>query len=522
VERYAYWNSESKGKIYDNGSLTPTGEYYASMNPGLGYNKSYDFVPRNWRVDPAYNLAANFLPTKSVCKLTWSDNGGEFVESIIVERRNGSKGTWEAIGTVEPSEKSTSFLYNDTITASGSFAYRIHTVDYQNKDHYSGIVYNVVAGTEGDENVQYGTISAQSSDENYAYFAEPFTEQPVIVFGSPSNLNPTLTPCEQVMSITMNNGTYNYFKFRYFPWTLSTQQTFDKGAELSSYIVAKRGNGKIGSLAYEAGYIMDDGKEMSVKNDTVEYTFDQPFSSVPVVLATPRYTTTIFPYMWRVWDVTEKGFKVILQRQKELDNTYSGFAGQRVSYFAIEKGSTVDGKGKRIIVGDSLMDFKSKTSTYKVAFPDSLSKPMFLAQMQTFNRKVAAILRTRANGPKDEYTLLRMSIDDTDTENSKVTSSNPMTERIGWVIVSEDTDYIDTSIDAVSETGNLTLYPYDEAVGVSDRSATRCELYTVGGQKIAEQPMVGGQTTLNTSMLPQGIYIVKTNKGNAAKFAKRR
>ena len=45
VERYAYWNSESKGHIYENGALTELGKYYAAMNTGLGYNPTYEKVP---------------------------------------------------------------------------------------------------------------------------------------------------------------------------------------------------------------------------------------------------------------------------------------------------------------------------------------------------------------------------------------------------------------------------------------------------------------------------------------------
>ena len=37
VERYFYWNSETKGKVYDNGSVTSqVGKYYANMLSGMG------------------------------------------------------------------------------------------------------------------------------------------------------------------------------------------------------------------------------------------------------------------------------------------------------------------------------------------------------------------------------------------------------------------------------------------------------------------------------------------------------
>lgn len=46
VERYFYWNSESKAHVYEGGRLTDLGRVYAASDGGLGYKKSYEFVPK--------------------------------------------------------------------------------------------------------------------------------------------------------------------------------------------------------------------------------------------------------------------------------------------------------------------------------------------------------------------------------------------------------------------------------------------------------------------------------------------
>ena len=44
VERYYYWNSErDPSKIYKNGTLTAAGQYYATINSGVGYNQKYTY-----------------------------------------------------------------------------------------------------------------------------------------------------------------------------------------------------------------------------------------------------------------------------------------------------------------------------------------------------------------------------------------------------------------------------------------------------------------------------------------------
>ena len=53
VERYAYWNSEADcSKLYKYGKegnpseISILGKWYGEMKSGMGYKKSYDYVPK--------------------------------------------------------------------------------------------------------------------------------------------------------------------------------------------------------------------------------------------------------------------------------------------------------------------------------------------------------------------------------------------------------------------------------------------------------------------------------------------
>ena len=59
VERYAYWNSESKARIYNNG-LTELGKDYAVTNAGLGYNPANEFIPKDTRLEGLSELTNLF------------------------------------------------------------------------------------------------------------------------------------------------------------------------------------------------------------------------------------------------------------------------------------------------------------------------------------------------------------------------------------------------------------------------------------------------------------------------------
>ena len=510
-------------------NLTPTGVYYNGMDANLAFNPTYEYVPTNPKYAAPSGLSASFKPSTSACVLTWTNNSGDYCDSIMIERSFGSKGSFETLATMAISENSGTYTYRDTsVNTAGTYGYRIHEIGYDKKNYYSNVSYNIISGAEGTSDVQYGTISASSNELSYNYFAEPFENAPAIVMGGTTNVNASLAPVEHVYTAYKTSGKYSYFTFNMFPWTLSGVQTFSKGAETTHYIAGKTGNGKIGDLPYEAGFVHNTVKPdsaIAVGNDTVYCKFVQPFAegTTPVVFATPRYTSSTYPYMWRVWNVTNEGFKVILMRQKGL--TYAGWPKQYVAYFAIAKGQSKDANGKIFTVGDTIMKFTSGATIIRsIAFGQKLSNPMALVQMQTLNRNCAGILRLRANGPTDSTITVRIQLDSTDVDNKTIMPTTPVIEDLGWITISNDTTTNGISIitNNAANKGKVIVTPFvtSTCTLIKDVIATKALIYNINGIKVDEISLNEGQATLDVIKLPSGIYIIRTNGNHSTKFIK--
>lgn len=506
VERYAYWNSErDPSKIYKNGALTECGKRYAAMNPGLAYNsKVATYVPSNPRTYSPYNLELSFRPDKSIATLTWGEKNGELNDSMWIERKVGTdrNAVFEYYKNVDLAEDASSYTFRDTVTTSGYYTYRVGIRTFNNRLLYTNEVTNSIDGTTSvgkDEQhgaLQYGTVTTGSSKEGFLYFDNTFDEQPAIVFGSLSNRTSSMMPMERVSNVyttktAAGERVYSFFRYSVYPFNQTKSSSmktdfYNDFTDYTSYIVAKVGTGKIGNLSYEAGISANCSAD-----DTVSVAFTEAFDEAPVVLATPIMaisTTERYPVLPRVFDVTAKGCKVVLQRQQALIDKKELKRTLKFSYVAIEKGQTNDGNGKLITVKDTTMTFTSKVTLKDVSFGEKLEEATFLVQMQTLNTPALAVLRTR---PVSLYqdadsvgTRVRLQIDD--TSNAKAPTNNaPWEERIGWVAISKDSKFA-TAIK-----------------GVTDNKAydTRRVVYTINGV----------MTGKDLNQLPAGIYIVKEN-----------
>ena len=134
VERYYYWNSErDPSKLYKDGKLTPAGEYYASMNSGLGYNGRYDFVPTTPRqyAPSAYSVTV----ADGTATIKWRDQNGEYNQLMQLERKLKG-GQWELLADIEQKEQASSYTYKDANAPEGA-QYRLHLIDLNGTSYYS-------------------------------------------------------------------------------------------------------------------------------------------------------------------------------------------------------------------------------------------------------------------------------------------------------------------------------------------------------------------------------------------------
>lgn len=514
IERYAYYNNVQECRYaIDGGKLTPIGEYYANMPAKMAYNPDYEFVPRSPKTYAASGFTVAFSPRNSRCTLKWTNPNGEFATSIYVERKNGEKGTWENLATIDVVENpAANYSWYETVSESGKYYYRIHIIDYAGKDLYSNEVVNVVNGTEGDPEFQWGQMNIDNDQENYNFYRHAFEEQPAIVFGSPSKANSSTYPVENVTSVTNT-----YFISKYFPWNCDgDEQTLNKN-EISSYLAVKPGNGNVGGLNYEAGLLSDDaGKAIYVAGDTVEYKFKQPFGEAPVVFVTPLSTYKNYPMIARVWDVTKEGFKIVLTRQYGTKEKYPNIVRQRVSYIAIEKG-TAAAFGKIFTVKDTVLTYTTATQAKKFTYENHLTDPMILCQYQTFNRNIFSMLRTSAQLTSfSDFSYLYVNVDSTDP-NKMVNTKNPIEETIGLITIgTDDGSGIEAAV--TDKAADLEVEVTANGMLVRDAKSTAVTVYSPDGTLAATKKIVNGEAHIDINSLPAGLLIIKGTSGKSAKI----
>ena len=125
VERYFYWNSESKAKIYD-GGITNLGRVYAASDGGLGYNKSYEFVPKVVMKQP-YSLVGTISGNN--ISFTWKDPNGDMMDEIRVQYKLPNASTWNTLTTVDRKDKTgrsdQSYSYIGTFDNAENYEWRI-------------------------------------------------------------------------------------------------------------------------------------------------------------------------------------------------------------------------------------------------------------------------------------------------------------------------------------------------------------------------------------------------------------
>ena len=134
IERYYYWNEErDPSKLYKNGALTKAGEYYASINSGLGYNGKYDFVPTT---PPQYGPSKFTQKTVSgKTRLSWYDANGEFNQLMEVQMKD-ERGLWVVLDTIAQKEAASSYTY-DIENDDETVLYRLHLIDLNGKEYYT-------------------------------------------------------------------------------------------------------------------------------------------------------------------------------------------------------------------------------------------------------------------------------------------------------------------------------------------------------------------------------------------------
>ena len=536
VERYAYWNSESKAHIYENGALTDLGKYYSTMDVGLGYKASNEFIPKESRLEGLTDFAYTYTRTKGTVALSWTDPNGDLMETITVQCKLPGATAYTNLATITPKDKNSAggvtYAYTDTVADPGVYTYRIRAVSYKDKAITTEDATVNVAPAQGTSEFQYGRLSLDNLDENTIYYSESVSENPCVFIGTLTNKNTQL----YAGNITAKTNNKGYFTYQLYPWQ-TTKSTEMKNNEEVPFLALKAGNYQYGDLACEAGVIDANKASDNTWTDVTEVTFNQPFPAgvTPIVLTeirNPGYIsadpkTTIGT---RVFDVTNTGFKFIIYSEDASGRKIS--LQKKVCYFAITPGvGTVDVENSIFIAAGQGVDSQLYGSTqrensfYLQSYDETgdsikneqlyLYQPTLLTALQTNNYPALCMLRRTDVTEKDDEgttwttgTRVKRQLDHDITvdgttirQSSTSDRDNAYRDNLGWVAITTAIKgaSIDTGIRSMTmeKSGNQhTPQVVNGRIYIDGTSAF--DLYNISGVKVP-----------STSTLTSGIYVVK-------------
>jgi hypothetical protein len=188
--------------------------------------------------------------------------------------------------------------------------------------------------------------------------------------------------------------------------------------ETVSYLVAERGN-----------YTLPNGAHIEVNRFETNHTspfvqviFNEPFQSIPVVIASVSTYNDDTTVTGRLRNIDTHGFEFTLQEQ-ELDDGYRGI--ETISFVAWEKSSgNVDGVRFEVSDTDNVVSHKP----YRILFDqDFAAPPAFLADMQTAHGLNTASLRWQNKDPFGVEVLI-------EEERSYDAETSHTTEVVGYMV----------------------------------------------------------------------------------------
>lgn len=545
VERYAYWNSESKGKIY-NGGVTELGKAYGDTDDGMGYDPSREFIPKGTRIEPIGKLTSTYNNKKGTVALEWSDPNCDIMSNIEVRCKYPESNTYTTIATVEAKDKESSggvsYSYTATVDGPGTYVFQIREKGYDNKYYTSNETTINVDPAQGTSKIQYGKLILDNLSSASIDYSESFEDAPYTFIGTMTNKNTKLYAGNRV-GLTSTKAKFSY---QLIPWKTSEAKTMDKSEEIP-FLALQEGNYTFGDMVCEVGNVNEGitTAEDATYTDTVEVTFKQAFPEgvTPVVLTElfrpTGVTSTVLSC--RMFDVTNTGFKYIVYA--EYESKYSITTAPNVRYLAITPGFDYADEEAGILIaaghGNSqVYGSTQRESLFTIDTQDEegnaateqllLASPVVLTQLQTNNFPAVTMLRRTDSTEKDEAgttwttgTKVKRILDHELTiidENNKETiistsnSTAPYRDNLGWVTISN-----------VKEGGSLPSSSIPDAIATTpanDASALMVRVVDrriiVDGISTFEVYSIAGTKVEAKATLEPGIYTVKAN-GKSAK-----
>lgn len=545
VERYAYWNSESKAKIYDNG-LTSLGEYYATMDVGQGYNPNNEFIPKETRLEGLGTLTDTYSSKKGTVEFEWTDPNGDLMATITLQCKGPGETKYTDVASITPKDRNSangvSYTHTITVTEPGAYTYRVQAVSYNGKTFRTNDVTVDVAPAQGTDSFQYGKLTLDNTEKNTIDYSAQFSEAPCVFIGTLTNKNTQL----KAGNVTGNTNTSKAFSYQLVPWL--TNEGSLKNKEEVPFMALKAGSYQFDGLTCEVGMVTSSAAASgNTQTEPTEVTFENPFPEgvTPIVLTEIKNpqsyataSTNKSTLTCRIYDVTNKGFKYILYSEDGSSRRIT--LQMKVWYLAITPGlGVVDEESNLMIAAghgteSQIYGSSMRENTFAIDTKDEsgnvqkeqlrLASPVVFTALQTNNYPTVCMLRREDVTEKDSEgniwvtgTKVKRVMDhNIKTEDGTSISSTSVSEayaayrdNMGWVVLATAKEG-GTMPTAISEVQTETQGGVLKARVVDGR------IY-VDGTTVFEVFSLNGVAVNKNGGLASGIYVVKAQDGQTAK-----
>ena len=331
VERYAIYNwVQDCRTIVLNGGLTKAGKWYGQLKSNPAYNSINEYT-MGWNYWDPSDLSVTINNRTKKVTLNWTHLNGKQTDSICIERKIIDEGdVWETIANLGMTANTSPTYGNEDLSPySGVIIYRIANHDSDGNTRYSNEYSITLGSAQGNDTFQHGKLTVTNLNAITTDFSESFSEIPAIFMGLCSNANTSLYPGNLITSATKAK-----FDYQIKPWTKQsdTPISFTKNEEIP-FMAFKAGNYRYGTLDCEVGI----GKVNMVDTTLITFTQAFPDSITPIVIAELRNPTLkTNPIAINIWDVTNTGFKAIVQYEEAIGTKST--IKQNLCYLAITPG----------------------------------------------------------------------------------------------------------------------------------------------------------------------------------------
>ncbi len=472
IERYFIFDWVEDCRAMElNGGLTKAGEYYAANKSDIAYNSRNEVIP-SWKFKEI-NLEYTYSYVNNSITLSWEDSNGGLSKAYVIEQKIGD-GEFEELATLDLSSRGFSkYMLTPSTSIAGQVQYRVKAQLENGSFKETNTVSFYLTSKENFMEV----ASLNYSDDNYnvCLFSGEFESSPVAIMGATSNNNSSVNGVPRIYPLLPY-----YFEFSVQSFDYVNDNNFLKEEEIG-LIALPEGVYSDGAMEFQAKKIR------GVKNYWVDVIFEEPFSSVPVVMATQYSKKNANSVSIAIRNVSTTGFQMKLKA--EVGGSVS--SSENVSYFAATQGTgMID--NKRVKVG------KIPAAVGGIArYDETYTKPIIFAGLQTSNDELASVVRVSAKPDRAYYLLYK--------KEATAGSTTIAEDELGYMIF--DIASGQTAAELVRKAQfEFFPNPAKNHLNFNFEENTKVEIVSMTGQKL----LVGEvKNEFDISELSAGNYLVK-------------